>query len=54
MVVDTMVFVYALLRVESQHQQALSALERAEQIIVITFVWVNTVLFTRFRINPYY
>ncbi|MBN3871207.1 type II toxin-antitoxin system VapC family toxin [Nostoc sp. JL33] len=34
MVIDTMVFVYALLRVESQHEQALSALERAEQIIV--------------------
>ncbi|MBN3951791.1 MAG: type II toxin-antitoxin system VapC family toxin [Nostoc sp. NMS7] len=34
MVIDTMVFVYALLRVESQHEQALSALERAAQIIV--------------------
>lgn len=30
-----MVFVYALLRVESQHEQSLSALERAVQIIAL-------------------
>ncbi len=34
MVIDTMVFVYALLRVEDQHEQAIAALETAEQIIV--------------------
>jgi predicted nucleic acid-binding protein len=33
-VIDTMVFAYALLRVENQHEQAISALETAEQIIV--------------------
>jgi predicted nucleic acid-binding protein len=34
MVIDTMVFAYALLRVENKHEQAFAALERAEQIIV--------------------
>lgn len=34
MVIDTMVFAYALLRVEDQHEQAIAALETAEQIIV--------------------
>jgi predicted nucleic acid-binding protein len=34
MVIDTMVFAYALLRVEDQHEQAISALETTEQIIV--------------------
>jgi predicted nucleic acid-binding protein len=34
MVIDTMVFVYALLRVESKYEQALSVLAEAEQIIV--------------------
>jgi predicted nucleic acid-binding protein len=34
MVIDTMVFAYALLRVEAQYEQALAALEAAEQIIV--------------------
>ncbi|BAU15980.1 PilT domain-containing protein (plasmid) [Leptolyngbya sp. NIES-3755] len=34
MVIDTMVFAYALLRVENQYEQAISALETAEQIIV--------------------
>jgi predicted nucleic acid-binding protein len=34
MVIDTMVFAYALLRVEDKHEQALAALEEAGQIIV--------------------
>ena len=34
MVIDTMVFVYALLRVESKYEQALAVLAEAEQIIV--------------------
>lgn len=34
MVIDTMVFAYALLRVEDKHEQAIAALETAEQIIV--------------------
>jgi predicted nucleic acid-binding protein len=34
MVIDTMVFAYALLRVEDKHEQALAALEGAGQIIV--------------------
>lgn len=34
MVIDTMVFAYALLRVENQYEQAVSALEAIEQIIV--------------------
>ena len=34
MVIDTMVFVYALLRVEDKHEQAAAALEGAGQIIV--------------------
>lgn len=34
MVIDTIVFAYALLRVENQHEQAISALEIAEKIIV--------------------
>ncbi|MCC3414407.1 MULTISPECIES: type II toxin-antitoxin system VapC family toxin [unclassified Microcoleus] len=34
MVIDTMVFAYALLRVENHHEQAIAALETAEQIIV--------------------
>lgn len=34
MVIDTMVFAYALLQVEEQHEQAITALETAEQIIV--------------------
>lgn len=34
MVIDTMVFAYALLRVENQYEQAIAALETAEQIIV--------------------
>lgn len=34
MVIDTMVFAYALLRVEEYSDQAISALEAAEQIIV--------------------
>ena len=34
MVIDTMVFVYALLRVESKYEQALVVLAEAEQIIV--------------------
>jgi predicted nucleic acid-binding protein len=32
MVIDTMVFAYALLRVENYHEQAIAALETAEQI----------------------
>ncbi len=34
MVIDTMVFAYALLRVEDKYEQAIAALETAEQIIV--------------------
>lgn len=34
MVFDTMVFAYALLRVEGQYEQAITVLETAEQIIV--------------------
>lgn len=34
MVIDTMVFAYALLRVEGHYNQAITALETAEQIIV--------------------
>jgi predicted nucleic acid-binding protein len=34
MVIDTMVFAYALLRVEDKHEPALAALEGAGQIIV--------------------
>lgn len=34
MVIDTMVFAYALLRVENYCEQAIAALETAEQIIV--------------------
>lgn len=34
MVIDTMVFAYALLRVEDKHEQAIAALEGAGQIIV--------------------
>lgn len=34
MVIDTMVFAYALLRVEDKHEQAIAALEAAAQIIV--------------------
>jgi predicted nucleic acid-binding protein len=34
MVIDTMVFAYALLRVEDKYQQAIAALENVEQIIV--------------------
>lgn len=34
MVIDTMVFAYALLRVEGKYEQAIAALEAAEQIIV--------------------
>lgn len=34
MVVDTMVFAYALLQVEGHYQQAIAALETAEQVIV--------------------
>ncbi|NCJ08073.1 PIN domain-containing protein [Synechococcales cyanobacterium C] len=34
MVIDTMVFAYALLRVENKHEQAVAALEEAGQIIV--------------------
>ncbi len=34
MVIDTMVFAYALLRVEDKYEQAAAALEAAEQIIV--------------------
>lgn len=34
MVVDTMVFAYALLRVEDYYEQAIAAIETAEQIIV--------------------
>lgn len=34
MVIDTMVFAYALLRVGNQHEQATTALESAKQIIV--------------------
>ncbi len=34
MVIDTMVFAYALLRVEGQYNQAITALETAKQIIV--------------------
>jgi predicted nucleic acid-binding protein len=34
MVIDTMVFAYALLKVEDKYQQALAALKNAEQIIV--------------------
>lgn len=35
MVIDTMVFAYALLRVEDKHEQAIAALETAEQIVVL-------------------
>ena len=34
MVIDTMVFAYALLKVEDKYEQALSVLESTEQIIV--------------------
>jgi len=34
MVIDTMVFAYALLHVEGQYEQAIAAIETAEQIIV--------------------
>lgn len=34
MVIDTMVFAYALLKVEGQYDQAIAALETAEQIVV--------------------
>lgn len=34
MVIDTMVFAYALLRVEGKYEQVIAAIETAEQIIV--------------------
>ncbi len=41
MVVDTNVFVYALLRIEGLHQEAGDAIEAAERIVVPDSIWAD-------------
>ena len=43
MVIDTNVFVYALLRVEGRHEEAGNAIEAADRIVVPDSIWAELV-----------